>query len=120
MFFFFFFFTSIPNPFLFFLFLTIKINLFYLSALPPDTPLADLGALAAYDLSKLPDARKSGEDIIREIQQELLTRVGSAESAVIPEQDAQRLMVGVSTCTIVIHISNFLLPLHVHITFYSN
>ena len=65
-------------------------------ALPPDTPLSDLGALAAFDLSKLPDARKSGEDIIRDIQQEMLTRMGSAEAAVVPEQDAQRLMVGVS------------------------
>ena len=64
--------------------------------MPPDTPLSDLGALAAYDLSKLPDAHKSGEDIIRDIQAELLTRFGSAEAAVISEENAQKLMVGVS------------------------
>ena len=104
--FFFFYKLLYRTPFFLFFFrcLFTKINLFYIPALPPDTPLADLGALAAYDLNKLPDARKSGEDIIREIQQELLTRVGSAESAVVPEQDAQRLMVGVSTCTIMVHI----------------
>ena len=66
-----------------------------LLALPPDTPLSDLGALAAYDLSKLPDAHKSGEDIIRDIQSELLTRFGSEEAAVISEENAQKLMVGV-------------------------
>ena len=91
-FFFFFFFNQIHSD---------------IPALPPDTPLADLGALAAYDLNKLPDARKSGEDIIREIQQELLTRVGSSESAVVPEQDAQRLMVGVRTCIIIFLIHPF-------------
>ena len=76
------------NVFFFFFFLL-------LSALPPDTPLSDLGALAAYDLSKLPDAHKSGEDIIRDIQSELLTRFGSEEAAVISEENAQKLMVGV-------------------------
>ena len=71
----------------------------------PRTPLlADLGALAAYDLNKLPDARKSGEDIIREIQQELMMRVSSAETAVVPEKDAQCLMVGVSCTILYTHI----------------
>ena len=74
-----------------------------ISALPPDTPLADLGALAAYDLNKLPDARKLGEDIIREIQQELMMRVSSAETAVVPEKDAQCLMVGVSWVILLLH-----------------
>ena len=74
--------------------------------------------MAAYDLNKLPDARKSGEDIIREIQQELLTRVGSSESAVVPEEDAQRLMVGVSKCTRIFpfFFFNIYVPTHAHIT----
>ena len=83
------------------------IYIFLIPALPPDTPLLDLGALAAFDLSKLPDARKSGEDIIRDIQQEMLTRMGSAEAAVVPEQDAQRLMVGVSDYKFHIYIFLF-------------
>ena len=65
-------------------------------ALPADTPLTDLGVLASYDLSKLPDAKKSGEEIIRVIQQELLLQFGSKETAVIPEEHAQRMLVGVS------------------------
>ena len=84
-------------------------HVFFL-ALPPDTPLADLGALAAYDLNKLPDARKSGEDIIREIQQELMMRVSSAETAVVPEKDAQCLMVGVSCVILHIFFINQYIP----------
>ena len=73
---------------------------FYSSALPADTPLTDLGALASYDLGKLPDAKKTGEEIIRIIQQELLLQFGSKETAVVPEEHAQRLLVGVSSFNI--------------------
>ena len=72
------------------------------TALPADTPLTDLGALASYDLNKLPNAEKSGEEIIRIIQQELLLQFGSQETAVVPEEHAQRLLVGVSSLLLVL------------------
>ena len=53
--------------------------------------------MASYDLDKLPDAKKTGEEIIRIIQQELLLQFGSKETAVVPEEHAQRLLVGVSS-----------------------
>ena len=59
--------------------------------------MTDLGALAGYDLSKLPDAKRAGEEIIRIIQQELLLRFGNKEVATIPEEEAQKLLVGVGT-----------------------
>ena len=74
-------------------------------ALPEDTPLTDLGALAGYDLSKLPDAKRAGEEIIRIIQQELLLRFGSKEVATIPEEEAQKLLVGVSTHILLVGIA---------------
>ena len=52
--------------------------------------------MASFDISKLPDLHKSGEDIIREINAELLTKFSSAEVGIIPEDEAQRGMVGVS------------------------
>ena len=65
------------------------------AGLSDDTPLTDLGKVASFDISKLPDLHKSGEDIIREINAELLTKFSSAEVGVIPEDEAQRGMVGV-------------------------
>ena len=59
--------------------------------------MTDLGALAGYDLSKLPDAKRAGEEIIRIIQQELLLRFGNKEVVTIPEEEAQKLLVGVGT-----------------------
>ena len=58
--------------------------------------MTDLGKVAAFDMSKLPDLHKSGEDIIREINAELLSKFSSAEVGIIPEDEAQRGMVGVS------------------------
>ena len=66
------------------------------AGLSDDTPLTDLGKVASFDMSKLPDLHKSGEDIIREINAELLSKFSSVEVGVIPEDEAQHGMVGVS------------------------
>ena len=71
-------------------------DFFSFIGLSDDTPLTDLGKVASFDMSKLPDLHKSGEDIIREINAELLTKFSSAEVGIIPEDEAQRGMVGVS------------------------
>ena len=67
-----------------------------ISALPDDTPLIDLGPLAGFDFKKLGSMRKEGESVVREIVQELLTSFSHLEVAMLPEQPAQQLLVGVS------------------------
>ena len=67
------------------------------SALPDDTPLIELGPLAGFDLKQLGSMRKEGEDIVREIVQEMLNKFSHLEMALLPEGPAQQLLVGVST-----------------------
>ena len=52
--------------------------------------------MASLDLEKLPDVEKTGEQIIREAIELLLTETDSKESAILPEDKVQRLLVGVS------------------------
>ena len=63
--------------------------------LPPDTPMLDLSKIAGMDLAKLPGVEQSGERCIRNIQEWLLHEVSSEETAVLPEDKLQRIMVGV-------------------------
>ena len=65
------------------------------SDLPPDTPMLDLSKIAGMDLSKLPGVEQSGERCIRNIQEWLLHEVSSSETAVLPEDKLQRILVGV-------------------------
>ena len=65
------------------------------SDLPPDTPMLDLSKIAGMDLSKLPGVEQSGECCIRNIQEWLLHEVSSSETAILPEDKLQRILVGV-------------------------
>ena len=71
-------------------------HIFVIPALPDDTPLIELGPLAGFDFKKLGSMRKEGESVVREIVQELLTSFSHLEVAMLPEQPAQQLLVGVS------------------------
>ena len=68
---------------------------FFFSDLPPDTPMLDLSKIAGMDLSKLPGVEQSGERCIRNIQEWLLNEVSSSETAILPEDKLQRILVGV-------------------------
>ena len=63
--------------------------------MPPDTPMLDLSKIAGMDLSKLPGVEQSGERCIRNIQEWLLHEVSSSETAILPEDKLQRILVGV-------------------------
>ena len=63
--------------------------------LPPDTPMLDLSKIASMDLSKLPVVEQSGEGCIQNIQEWLLHEVSSSETAILPEDKLQRILVGV-------------------------
>ena len=65
------------------------------SDLPPDIPMLDLSKIAGMDLSKLPGVEQSGERCIRNIQEWLLHEVSSSETAILPEDKLQRILVGV-------------------------
>ena len=65
------------------------------SDLPPDTPMLDLSKIAGMDLSKLPGVEQSGEHCIRNIQEWLLHEVSLSETAILPEDKLQRILVGV-------------------------
>ena len=65
------------------------------SDLPPDTPMLDPSKIAGMDLSKLPGVEQSGEHCIRNIQEWLLHEVSSSETAILPEDKLQRILVGV-------------------------
>ena len=71
-------------------------HILVIPALPDDTPLIELGPLAGFDFKKLGSMRKEGESVVREIVQELLTSFSHLEVAMLPEQPAQQLLVGVS------------------------
>ena len=59
--------------------------------------MLDLSKIAGMDLSKLPGVEQSGERCIRNIQEWLLHEVSSEETAVLPDDKLQRIMVGVGT-----------------------
>ena len=57
----------------------------------------DLASLAMLDAKDLPSVEKMGEDIIREHQQALFQHWSDMETAVLPDDQVQHLIVGVST-----------------------
>ena len=63
--------------------------------MPPDKPMLDLSKIAGMDLSKLTGVKQSGECCIRNIQEWLLHEVSSSETAILPEDKLQRILVGV-------------------------
>ena len=63
--------------------------------MPPDTPMLDLSKIASMDLLKLPGVEQSGEHCIRNIQEWLLHEVSSSETAILPEDKVQHILVGV-------------------------
>ena len=67
----------------------------YISELPDDTPVVDLHKLADLDFSKLSKIEKSGERMLRDVQEWMIQERSSSECAVLPEDKIQRIMVGV-------------------------
>ena len=63
--------------------------------LPSDTPMLDLSKITGMDLVNLPGVEQSGERCIRNIQEWLLHEVSSDETAILPDDKLQRIMVGV-------------------------
>ena len=57
--------------------------------------MLDLSKIAGMDLSKLPGVEQSGERCIRNIQEWLLHEVSSSETAILPEDKLQCILVGV-------------------------
>ena len=57
--------------------------------------MLDLSKIASMDLSKLPGVEQSGERCIRNIQEWLTHEVSSSETAILPEDKLQQILVGV-------------------------
>ena len=74
--------------------------------------------MAGLDVSKLPKMETSGRDCIRNVQEWMFSERSSKECAVLPEDTLQRILVGVSTLTlikaIVPLISTFNILINVH------
>ena len=73
-----------------------KLLLFFISDLPPSTPLVDLNKMADLDMKKLPKVEESGEWCIRRIQEFIINELSSDQAAVLPKDKLQCLVVGVS------------------------
>ena len=69
--------------------------LFDISDLAEDAPVLELDEIINLDTTKL-QTETTGEKIVAEIQAWLLTKASSQETAVLPEDKLQRLLVGVS------------------------
>ena len=72
------------------------LNCPFLSDLPADTPVIDLHKLAGLEAKKMPKMEKSGERMMRDIQEWMIAERSSKECATLPEDTLQRIMVGVS------------------------
>ena len=70
--------------------------------------MLDLSKIAGMDLEKLPGVEQSGERCIRNIQEWLLHEVSSDETAVLPGDKLQRIMVGVCSNLLLIHKLEFI------------
>ena len=68
---------------------------YWIAELPDDTPVIDLHKLAGLDLKNIPKMEKSGERMLRDIQEWMLKEKSSKECAVLPEDVIQRILVGV-------------------------
>ena len=77
--------------------------------LPASTPLVDLSKMADIDMKKLPKVEEVGDRCIRRIQEFIINKLSSEESAVLPEDKLQHLVVGVSNFEFSFMNSSFLL-----------
>ena len=66
-----------------------------ISEIPKDDKIFNLEEAINLDASRL-QTETTGEKIVKQIQEWLLTKVNSSETAVLPEDKMQRLLVGVS------------------------
>ena len=65
-------------------------------ALPPDAKFHNLLSLAAKDLVITPDPEETGSSLLVQHQKLILEHFGHKETAVLPEDVIQRLLLGVS------------------------
>ena len=63
--------------------------------LPADSIVHSLLDLDKYDVDKLPDAHKTGEDMLRRHQELMMKHWGTKDSAVLPDDVIQKLLLGV-------------------------
>ena len=84
-----------------------------LPELPDDTPVVDLHKLVDLDFSKMTKMEKSGERMLRDVQEWMLSERSSSECAVLPEDTLQRIMVGVRS-KFDINTAPNVSPLHNH------
>ena len=66
-----------------------------ISEIPKGDKVFDVEEAINLDTSKL-ETETTGERIVKQIQEWLLTKVSSSETAVLPEDKMQKLLVGVS------------------------
>ena len=66
-----------------------------ISEIPKGDKVFDVEEAINLDASKL-ETETTGERIVKQIQEWLLTKVSSSETAVLPEDKMQKLLVGVS------------------------
>ena len=79
---------------------------FQLSDLPKDAPVFNIDEIINLDTQKL-QTETTGAKIVSKIQDWLLTRVSSQETAILPEDKMQRLLVGVSNLLLLILLDSF-------------
>ena len=82
----------------------------YFVEIPADDKIFDLDEAINLDTSKI-QTETTGEKIVKQIQEWLLTKVNSSETAVLPEDKMQKLLVGVSSSIIVPFPSDHVLPI---------
>ena len=77
-------------------FLSTLLTIFLLSTLPPDLKLHNLLSLAAKHLKISPSSETSGYNLFLQHQKPILKHFGHKNTAVLPEDIIQRLLLGVS------------------------
>ena len=75
--------------------------LFLFPDLPKDTPIFNVDKIINLDTQKL-QTETMGAKIVSEIQDWLLTLVSSQETAVLPEDKMQCLLVGISNLSLLV------------------
>ena len=68
----------------------------FIIEIPADDKVFDLDEAINLDTSRI-QTETTGEKIIKQIQEWLLTKADSSETAVLPEDKMQKLLVGVSS-----------------------
>ena len=74
---------------------TVLYDLILISETPEEEHLHDLFSLATFDLSKLLDIEQTGADIMAEHQRLMLEHWGHKDSAVLPDNVVQHILLGV-------------------------